>query len=75
MTYSIKVQQISRHGTPVDRLASYEGDTETEALALATSEIDVDRSGPQRIATVTNASSKLVLTHAGRAKGDGHDGR
>lgn len=68
MAYSVRVEQVGPAGVPRGKLAVYEATTEMEAITIATYEVDIGRSGPQRIATVFNASGKLVLAYAGRAR-------
>ena len=74
MAYRIQIHQIGKTGVPKARLALYEADTELDAIALATYEVDIGRSAPQRIATMFDPSGLLVLAYVGRARvlvGDG----
>lgn len=68
MAYTIKIQQIGAGGTASGGAILYAAETEMEAIALATYEVDVGRSGPQRIATVSTAKGELVLAYVGRAR-------
>lgn len=68
MSYKVQVDQISTAGFANGRLALYEAHTKLEAIALATYEVDIGRSLPQRIATVFDPSGLLVLAYIGRAR-------
>lgn len=68
MAYRIQIDRISKSGFAEGRVASYEADTKLEAIALATYEVDIGRSHPQRIATVFDPSGLLVLAYVGRAQ-------
>lgn len=75
MAYTIRIQQVGRGGTTSGRTVLYETETEIEAIALATYEVDIGRSGPQRVATVSTAAGQLVLAYVGRTKVGACDGR
>ena len=72
MAYRIKIQQIGRGGTASGGAVLYEAETEMEAIAVATYEVDIGCSGQQRIATVSTATGQLVLAYVGRMRAIAH---
>lgn len=69
MVYTVTVERLGKAGTPQGPSLRYEAASEREAIAVATYEVDIGRSGPQRVATVFNPAGVLVLAYAGRATG------
>lgn len=68
MTRGARVEQIGEDGLARGKSAVCEAATGMEAITVATDEVDIGRSGPQRAATVLNASGALVLAYAGHAR-------
>lgn len=66
MGYSVRVERLSPKGTPEGIVAVHVGESEDEAVVLATDRVDLPPSTPRRIASVFDASGDLVLAYYGR---------
>ena len=65
MPYSVRVQRIGDAGTPNGEIGTYKVETEMEAVMMAAARVEAPESRRQRIATVRDASGRLILAYSG----------
>lgn len=67
MTYRVKIDRIGTAGVPGNVSQFYSAKDEADATTIAAYEIDSNKPGRRRVATVTDASGRMVFTYSGRA--------
>ncbi|SFM93477.1 hypothetical protein [Methylobacterium pseudosasicola] len=67
MTYRVKIDRIGVAGVPRSAPRIYDAKDEADAATIAAYEVDSSKPGRPRVATVTDASGRMVFTYSGRA--------
>jgi hypothetical protein len=67
MRYRVRIDRIGKTGVPRSAPRIYDARDEADATVIATYEVDSSKPGRPRVATVTDASGRMVFTYSGRA--------
>ena len=67
MAYSVRIDRIGKVGVPRSAPRVYPAKDEADAITIATYEVDGSRPDRPRVATVTDASGRMLFTYSGRA--------
>lgn len=66
MTYSVKINRIGKGGAPAGAPRVYEAIDEADAITIAAYEVDGSKVDWSYVATVTDATGRLLFTYSGR---------
>ena len=67
MAYSVRIDRIGKVGVPRGAPRVYQAKDEADAVTIAFYEVDGSKSDRPRVATVTDASGRMLFTYSGRA--------
>ena len=67
MAYSVRIDRIGKVGVPRSAPRVYEAKDEADAITIAAYEVDGSKPDRPRVATVTDASGRMLFTYSGRA--------
>jgi hypothetical protein len=67
MAYSVRIDRIGKTGVPRSVPRIYQATDEADALTIAYYEVDGSTPDRPRVATVTDASGRMLFTYSGRA--------
>ena len=67
MTYRVKINRIGKTGVPRSAPRIYYAKDEADAATIAAYEVDSAKLDRTRVATVTDATGRMVFTYSGRA--------
>ncbi|MCJ2093962.1 MULTISPECIES: hypothetical protein [unclassified Methylobacterium] len=67
MTYRVKIDRIGKTGVPRSAPRIYYAKDEADAAKIAAYEVDSGKPDRPRVATVTDATGRMVFTYSGRA--------
>lgn len=67
MAYSVRIDRIGMTGVPRSAPRFYQAMDEADAVTIAAYEVDGSKLDHPRVATVTDASGRMLFTYSGRA--------
>ncbi|MCJ2017552.1 hypothetical protein MKK84_08990 [Methylobacterium sp. E-065] len=67
MAYSVRIDRIGKVGVPRSAPRVYQAKDEADAITIAFYEVDGSKPDRPRVATVTDASGRMLFTYSGRA--------
>lgn len=67
MAYCVRIDRIGKVGVPRSAPRVYEAKDEADAVTIAVYEVDGSKPDRPRVATVTDASGRMLFTYSGRA--------
>ena len=67
MAYSVRIDRIGTTGVPRSAPRVYQATDEADAITIATYEVDGSRPDRPRVATVSDASGRMLFTYSRRA--------
>ena len=68
MAYSVRIDRIGTAGVSRSASRVYQARDEADAVQIAAYEVDGSRPDRPRVATVTDASGRILFTYSGRAE-------